>query len=190
MIPTDVARRFGWLVGGALLVSACLSLAGCSGAAKVPEQGGTATVAGASVAPSPVRTAAPPAAHVDLAPAGARAAPRGSIGRTATAGSRVLSKKDIMLRVERKRVCEIRFVYGTTAPDTVLWEEPCAKVTAKMIDRRELEALGKWDRLDDFERKFVAALPGGRVLYVGGEFTASIYPIGTTNDTYEVPISD
>ncbi|WP_156457989.1 hypothetical protein [Sphingomonas sp. Leaf412] len=58
------------------------------------------------------------------------------------------------------------------------------------MTRTDLETHGMWDRLDPFDRKFIAALPGGRVLYVEGSFTASIYPIGTTGSTYDVPVAD
>lgn len=104
------------------------------------------------------------------------------------AGSRVLGKKDFTLR--GAPACEVRFVYAGREAENLFWEEPCAAVTARMVTQRELAAFGKWDRLDNFARQFVNALPGGKVLYVEGSFSASIYPVGTTGSTYEVPVAD
>ena len=66
----------------------------------------------------------------------------------------------------------------------------CAAVTARMVDQTELERLGKWQRLDEFEKDHVNRLPGGKVLYVEGAFSASIYPVGTTRLSYEVSVAD
>ncbi len=106
----------------------------------------------------------------------------------AQVASRVIGTKDKTL--SDGKVCEVSFVYGGREPESIFWEEPCAGVTAKMMDRRELEQLGRWERLDDFERKFVEGMPGGKVLYVGGDASASIYPIGTTGTSYEVAVAD
>ncbi len=90
-----------------------------------------------------------------------------------------------------KAVCKIDFVYAGQEPEDLFWDgEPCEKVTVRLVDRAELERLGKWDRLDEFERRFVSQMPGGKVLYVEGAFTASIYPVGTTGSSHEVSIAD
>ncbi|WP_235532939.1 hypothetical protein [Sphingomonas sp. Leaf412] len=89
-----------------------------------------------------------------------------------------------------KPACNILFRYAGHEPETLFWKEPCKAVTTRMMDRAGLEAAGTWARLDPFDRKFVAALPGGRVLYVGGSFTASIYPIGSNGLTYDIPVAD
>lgn len=104
------------------------------------------------------------------------------------ADSRVLDKKQFTLRGEP--ACEVRFVYAGRETENLFWEEPCPAVTAKMLTQRELEAFGRWERLDSFARKFVHALPGGKVLYVEGSSSASVYPVGTTGSTYEVPVAD
>lgn len=106
----------------------------------------------------------------------------------ASGGSGVLRKTDVVRH--GKPACDILFRYAGDEPETLLWQEPCTAVTTRMMSQAELRAAGKWDRLDPFARKFVAALPGGRVLYVAGRFTVSIYPIGTTGMTYEVPVAD
>ena len=129
------------------------------------------------------------AAPVAAAPAAATpAAPAVKPAPPAEAGSRVIGKKDFALR--GKPACQVDFVYAGRDPENLFWEEPCQAVTARMMGQGELESLGKWERLDEFERKFVAALPGGKVLYIEGSFSASIYPVGTTGETYEVPVAD
>lgn len=135
---------------------------------------------------SPEGNATPPASEEAVAATPAKAAP--ALAKPAAEGSRVIGKKDFALR--GKPACEVDFVYAGRAPENLFWEEPCDAVTAKLMDRKELEALGRWGRLDDYAQKFVAALPGGRVLYVEGSFSASVYPVGTTGDTYEVPVAD
>lgn len=113
---------------------------------------------------------------------------RASTAAGAAATSRILGTRDIKLR--GKPACDIRYVYGGHAPDNLFWEEPCRSVTARLLTRAELQALGRWERLDAFQQRFVEALPGGRVLYVEGSFSASVYPIGTTGTAFEVPVTD
>lgn len=103
--------------------------------------------------------------------------------------SRIVGKADVTVR--GKPSCKIDFTYGGFEPEDLFWDgETCAKVTAMMVDQTDLERLGKWQRLDDFEKRHVNALPGGKVLYVEGAFTASIYPVGTTRLSYEVGVAD
>ncbi|KMO32391.1 hypothetical protein VQ02_23760 [Methylobacterium variabile] len=59
-----------------------------------------------------------------------------------------------------------------------------------MMAQPDLEALSRWSRLNELDRKFIAALPGGRVLSVEGRHSASVFPIGTTGLTYEVGVAD
>lgn len=113
---------------------------------------------------------------------------RATSAKAAAPASRILSRRDITLR--GKPACDIRYVYAGRAPDNLFWEEPCSAVTAKLLTRRDLQGLGRWERLDSFEQDFVEALPGGRVLYVEGSFSASVYPIGTTGTAFEAPVAD
>lgn len=113
-------------------------------------------------------------------------APKGS---NAYAISKILGKKDRTL-AKGDRVCEISFVYAGRESENLFWDEPCADVTAKMMEKRELEELGRWERLDGFQRKFVTAMPNGKVLYVGGGFSASIYPVDETGTSIEVSVAD
>ena len=103
--------------------------------------------------------------------------------------SRIVGKADVTVR--GKPSCKIDFVYVGFDQEDLFWDgETCAAVTARMVDQTELERLGKWQRLDDFERRHVNQLPGGKVLYVEGAFTASIYPVGTTRLSYEASVAD
>lgn len=153
--------RYLWLAALALPAAAC------SPASEAAPK--------AVASPSPVAAVAPEEAPKPVA------APK-------PAASRILGKKDFTLR--GKPACKIDFAYAGHEPEDLFWEEPCAAVTAKLMTEGDLTALGRWERLDDFARKFVNALPQGRVLYVEGSFAASIYPIGTTGETYEVSVAD
>lgn len=102
--------------------------------------------------------------------------------------SKIIASKDITLR--GKPTCEIEFVYAGYAPENLFWDEPCADVTMQLMTQADLEALGEWDDLDDFDRKFINAMPEGKVLYVAGSSSASIYPVGTTNLSYEIFLAD
>ncbi|WP_300399026.1 hypothetical protein [uncultured Sphingobium sp.] len=107
---------------------------------------------------------------------------------SASAQSRLLGKSDFTLR--GKPACKIAYAYAGHAPDTLFWEEPCADVTARLAGKSDLQGWGKWRRLDDHARKFVQAMPDGRVLYVEGRFSASVYPVGTSGEAYEVTVAD
>ncbi len=125
------------------------------------------------------------------APAAAPAPAPGAItARTtsASAQSRLLGKSDFTLR--GKPACKIAYAYAGHAPDTLFWEEPCADVTARLASADDLQGWGKWLRLDDYARQFVQAMPDGRVLYVEGRFSASVYPVGTSGEAYEVTVAD
>jgi hypothetical protein len=103
--------------------------------------------------------------------------------------SRIIGKADVT--VHGKPSCKIDFTYVGFESEDLFWDgETCAHVTAQMINQVDLERLGKWQRLDDFERRQVNQLPGGKVLYVEGAFAASIYPVGTTRLSYEVSVAD
>ena len=103
--------------------------------------------------------------------------------------SRIIGKRDVT--VKGKLSCKIDFVYAGFEPEDLYWDgETCASVTAKLVDSAELQRLGKWQRLDDFEKRHVSEMPGGKVLYVEGRVTASLYPVGTTRLSYEVMVAD
>lgn len=141
-----------------------------------------------TVAPITVEKPISPAPSTsDLHPTGAPApAPATDDSQTA---SKVLGKRDRTI-AGGKHVCDIDFVYAGREPENVFWEEPCRAVTAKMIGSADLKALGRWSRLDSFQRKFVDQMPGGRVLYIEGSLSASVYPIDETGNSIEVPVAD
>ena len=103
--------------------------------------------------------------------------------------SAVTGKRDIMQ--DGKPACFIDFSYEGYVPETLIWEgEKCDTIQVKLINPDELGKLGKWERLDDFAQKHVRTLTQGEVLYVEGKFTASVFPVGTTGQSYEVVIAD
>lgn len=162
----------------AAVAATCIALtAGCSRAAEAPTQ--NHSVASANTASANETVAAENVA------AGSQNAVSAAGEET---GSRVLGERDFTLR--GAPACEIRFVYAGRQAENLFREEPCTAVSAQMMTQSELETLGKWERLDDPARRFVQALPGGRVLYVEGSFSASVYPIGTSGTTYEVAVAD
>ncbi|WP_132909762.1 hypothetical protein [Sphingomonas sp. BK235] len=170
MILTERAARAS-IVAASLLTAACSPSADSAGA----EQARRAAATPRAAAPSAASTATLPDAGASPVAA-------------ATAPSRIVSTADITLR--GKPACDIRFAYAGRDTESLFWEEPCDAITARMLTREELTALGRWSRLDDYARRFVAALPGGRVLYVEGAASASVYPVGTGGSTYEVPVAD
>jgi hypothetical protein len=173
--PIDAGRDLKRPGVVSALGTLCLALAaGCSQAGETPAQDRKA---------SPENIASTNAATVDVA-AGRNAA----TAPAEESGSRVLGERDFTLR--GAAACEVRFVYAGRDAENLFWEEPCAAVSARMMTQRELEGLGKWDRLDGAARTFINALPGGRVLYVEGGFSASVYPVGTSGTTYEVAVAD
>lgn len=126
----------------------------------------------------------------DQPPEAARSMPRQeSISVPAAGLSRIIGKRDVTIR--GRPSCRIDFVYAGFEPEDLYWDgESCASVTAKLVDQGELRRLGKWQRLDDFAKRHISEMPGGKVLYVEGRFTASLYPVGTTRLSYEVRVAD
>ncbi|MBV7259696.1 hypothetical protein [Erythrobacter crassostreae] len=117
--------------------------------------------------------------------------PKADIAPEAVTASKteISSQKDI--KQGDKPACLIEFAYEGYDPETLIWEgEKCANVKASLLDPKALRSLGKWKRLDEFAKSHVENLPDDKVLYVEGEFTASVYPVGTTRQSYEVTVAD
>ena len=163
-------RRWRLAPAGAMML---LASAGCAPAGDASERQVEETGAPAA-APAPAPAPAPGAITARTT--------------SASAQSRLLGKSDFTLR--GKPACKIAYAYAGHAPDTLFWEEPCADVTARLASADDLQGWGKWRRLDDYARQFVQAMPGGRVLYVEGSFSASVYPVGTSGNAYEVAVAD
>ncbi len=87
--------------------------------------------------------------------------------------------------------CHITFAYEDHPPETLIWsKEPCSDVSAMFLSQAELEHHRDWQRLSKYDRERFAELPNKKVLYVAGNFTASVYPLDYNHLTYEVTVSD
>ena len=172
---TRAVRRAG--LAGFMLAA----LAGC----------GNATAAGseskAAAAGSPVQETA------QVGRTGAPAQPLPAEGDVA-ATSRIIGKEELAEKFPArgdKVGCFITFAYKGEQPETLIWDdEPCTALTAMFMTPADLKQSDDWNRLDTGDQQTIMALPDQRVLYVGGEFTASIYPLGSNHLTYEVVVSD
>lgn len=180
----------------------CAALAGCSDAAPPsPGNDRSEAVAGRAAGERALSNAAGSTAPADadadadvtetaanaLRPTGAPGPAPHSSNRYAV--SQVLGKRDRTL-AGGDAVCDIGFVYAGREAEGIFWEGPCEAVTATMMNRTDLERLNRWERLDRFQQRFVQQMPGGKVLYVGGAFSAAVYPYGTTGTVEEVTVAD
>lgn len=108
--------------------------------------------------------------------------------------SRVISKEEMSQKFPDRgdeSGCFITFAYAGHAPETLIWDrESCTALNAQFMTPAELKKYNDWDRLDADDQRNVMALPERRVLYVGGQFTASVYPLGHNNLTYQVVVTD
>lgn len=178
-----------------ILAPLCLAITACSGAVMAPGKDQTASVSARNAAAAvSERREMTTATNKNFMNASEKARSTGAPApapkrSNAYAVSKILGKKDRTL-AKGDRICEISFVYAGRGSENLFWDEPCAEVTAKMMEKRELEELGRWEKLDGFQRKFIAAMPDGKVLYVGGGFSASIYPVDETGTSIEVPVAD
>ena len=106
----------------------------------------------------------------------------------AMAQSEVLKRED--LATGDSPSCKIAFAYEGKKAETLIWDEPCDAVSATIVDEARLKEFGAWQDLGPFDRDFIQAMPDGQVLYVEGSFSASLFPIGSTGETYELSVSD
>ena len=186
MILTDGGAGFRRLSVACLAPLLLLAQAACSApnsvsASNLASSDASTNAIAEPIAPSTIATTN------DFHPTGAPApAPSSDANQTA---SRVIGKHDQTL-ADGKRSCDVDFVYAGQEHEDVFWHEPCNKVTAKMVTRSNLEAMGRWDRLDSFQQKFVEQMPGGKVLYIEGGFSASVYPVDETGTSIEVAVAD
>jgi hypothetical protein len=104
----------------------------------------------------------------------------------------VISKVELAVAFKRpeKIGCYITFAYRGFQPDVVISNSPCSELDVGFVDQTTLKSQDDWDRLDSFQQANVNNMPDGKVLYVGGEFAAAIYPIGLTGTSEEIWISD
>jgi hypothetical protein len=169
-------------MSAAAALVALMLAAGCGSATSETDRSAAAAVDKQAVAASgPARPLVEPkTSQIKSSPS----SPGGSV-----AVSRVIGQADVSRN--GKKMCKIDFVYAGYDPEDILWNnEPCKALTVELLTRADLEKWGKWDRLTPEDQKFIEAMPKGKVLAVSGEFTASIYPVGTTRLSYEVPVAD
>jgi len=186
MTLTDGGAGFRRLSVACLAPFLLLAQGACSAPDSVSASNLASSDASTNVISEPVAPSTNAAAS-DLHPTGAPApAPSSDANQTA---SRVIGKHDRTL-ADGKRACDVDFVYAGREQEDVFWHEPCDKVTAKMVTQSDLEASGRWDRLDSFQQKFVEQMPGGQVLYIEGAFSASVYPVDETGTSIEVAVAD
>jgi hypothetical protein len=180
LIRTDADRSFAGRLG---LIGLCAAaLAACGNAPATEPEASTAPDQAIQVAQAaaPQGTGAPAQSLEDA----------GAVSQI----SRVISKEEMAQKFPGRGKgpgCFITFAYAGYAPETLIWDdEPCGALTAEFFTPAELERSNDWERLEATDQQKVMALPGQRVLYVGGEFTASVYPLDTNNLTYEVVVTD
>lgn len=101
--------------------------------------------------------------------------------------SRILGKRNVM--TNGQAACEISFNYARRPIETVTWKEPCNDVTARFLSQAELTQQGDWDVLGNL-RDAASRSPGGKVFYVEGNFSASVYILGNQGKSLEIPVSD
>ena len=102
--------------------------------------------------------------------------------------SEVLALRD--RRMAEGPACDIAFTYAGHPPQRVIWEEACDAVTARIMRQEDLERYNRWERIDDYGRKAIAERTGGEVLYVGGTFSAAVYPIDYNHLPFEIAVAD
>lgn len=122
--------------------------------------------------------------------------PLGHTGTPAQPGSEgpIAERSQVLGERDRQMVggpaCEIAFTYPSYPQQTVIWEEPCEAVDARIMRQAELEAFNRWERIDDYGRKAIAERTGGDVLYVGGTFSASVFPMDYNHLPFEIAVAD
>ena len=104
------------------------------------------------------------------------------------ANSGVLGKRD--RQMVGGAACEITFTYPDYPPQIVIWEEPCKAVDARIMRQPQLEEFNRWERIDEYGRKAIAERTGGDVLYVGGSFSASVFPMDYNQLPFEIAVAD
>lgn len=160
---------------GLLAGAAILALSGCG--------------PGAPDAPPPTASPSPTAAP---GPAAAgEAVLSGQIDEPVepAAASAVVEQQDIV--VDGQPACAIEVRYAGLQDQPVTWRgEPCAKLTVRFLSLAELTALGQDGKLGPEALEDLARLPGGKALYVEGEYASALFPANVMERVYRVPLAD
>lgn len=168
----------------AATVAACiLPIAACSAPDSAPDRNRPKRQEASAPLPAP----APPR------PTSA-AEPRFTGAPAQPLGAQPASRSAILGKVDRPQAgeprCEINFAYRGYAPESLFWEEACAGLTVAFLDRAELEKLDLWNRLKRDAQESIETRTAGKVLYVAGEFSASIFPVSYNQLTEKIAVND
>jgi len=87
-------------------------------------------------------------------------------------------------------ICVIEVSYkGAVVQSVYRSGESCEHVTARFLDLKQIATLGSGRPLPE-EARDDARRSGGKVLYVEGSASSSIYPLNSAGRLYEVPVAD
>ncbi len=134
---------------------------------------------------APAEEAGPEAAQIEQRP----------VSSQLEEGARSITKSSIIglvdLGDDENPKCKIEFAYSGSERESLIWDrESCVNLNVTLVEEETLRGLGKWERLDAFAKSHIRTLPQGKVLLVEGEFSASIFPVGTTGASYEIVVAD
>ena len=136
-------------------------------------------------AQSPAKASADVAGQAQAPAARARIDPS---PQPATA-SRIIAREDIV--VAGKPACALTVRYAGLIDQPVTWQgERCAELTLRFLTLAEIGRLGQAGKLASETRDDIAALAGGKTLYVEGGFASAIYPANAAERIYAVPLAD
>ncbi len=128
------------------------------------------------------REAVPPAPTAKNAPAASDPAPP-------PAAEPAITERE-SISVAGQRACALTVVYSGKTAQPVTWNgEDCGQITTAFADEKRLRSLDQWGELSEETRGDIART-GGKVLYIEGQATASIYPLNVAGRIYHVPVAD
>jgi hypothetical protein len=143
-----------------MLAALILVAAGCdmAGPANAPEAAASAEQAEAAASPALAEAAQGPT----IDPAGGT-----------SPESRIAAREDI--RVGGQSACALTVQYAGDIEQPATFAEDCDALTVRFVEQKDLAALRQNEKLSEAEREAIAALPGGKVLYVEGTHASAIF---------------
>lgn len=143
-----------------VLASLALATAGCDGSGPAGEPGAAASAEQAEAATSPALAEAAHGQQID--PAGGT-----------QLESRIVAREDI--EVGGESACALTVQYAGDIEQPATFAEGCKALTVRFVEQQDLAALRQYEKLDEAEREAIAALPGGKVLYVEGTNASAVF---------------